>query len=538
MFRKPLMQACGMLSVCLALLALPGRWATAEIQVLPDDSPLKIRGRVGDDSTFVKRLGLIATVAVPELIFRSTDLIRTDGKEQIGRQQVALTSAAKVDLPENTPKDLELKVTGAKFPGTYKGVLYFIQPGQRLNAAVTVPIEVTVEGVPKLTQRKGSEAVKVQLVDCSSSLGCLIARLFQPSAFLSTYPLAFDNASADSFELTAIVNAIGDTTHGPLGNVLSVQSPVQVPTQPVFTLPIIIQDAKPLPDHYVGDVQLKTGTDGIVKIPLEVNIRTGPIVPMIVLFVGVLLGRLLKYMKDKGGPQSDLLLNVYRLEGRIGVAPADQQVLQPMLEGVKAQIYDMQLDVARKELGAIENRWALLGTLRSLERTLEPRSGDAGVQKILNDIEGARSLIANKLDQQASTLVTEIEAAVQKLTSPARTGVGAFALATAQAETARVVAARTAQSIPGSKPPPPYVQALSFLTGISGAFRAEVTLWTIRPIIYLLLIGALILLGLQQLYLKNATFGSDPLSDYLGVLVWAMSSDVASRTLTSLRSGS
>jgi len=156
-----------LLIVCVIPLILAGTSVASEVQVLPGDAPVKMRARIGDDTTFVKRLGLMASVAVPELIFRSTDLVRTDGKEQIGRQQVALTSTVKVDLDPNTPKDVEIKITGVKLPGTYNGTLSFSQPGQGLNASVYVPIELIVEGVPKLTQRKGSEAVRIQLFDCS-----------------------------------------------------------------------------------------------------------------------------------------------------------------------------------------------------------------------------------------------------------------------------------------------------------------------------------------------------------------------------------
>jgi hypothetical protein len=529
------LQVHRLLIVCVILLILAGTSGATEVQVLPSDTPVKIRGRIGDDTTFVKRIGLVASAAVPELIFRSTDLLRTDGKEQVRRQQVALTSTAKVDLPLNTPKDVEIKVTGIKLPGTYKGTLNFLQPGQGLKAVVTVPIEVTAEGVPKLTQRKGSDAVKIQLIDCAW-LGCSAARLIQPGAFFSTYPLAFDNASLEPFEMTAAVNATGDVTHGSLENVLTVRSPVQVPVQPVYTLPIVIQNSKLLPDHYVGDVQLKVATDVLLKIPLEVNVRTGPIMPFIILFVGILLGRLLKYMKDKGTPQSDLLLKLYYLEGRINASPADRQLLQLMLESVKALIYEMQLDVANTEMTAIENRWKLLSTLRDLERTLSPSASDARVKPIMDNIEDARNLIKNKQDQQASTLVVQIEKAVQNLSMPAPpAAVAAFRLATAQAGTARAVAAQTAQGI--AETPKWYIFWLSTLTGITGGLRAKFTLWVIRPAIYLLLIFALMYVGLQQLYLKNATFGSDPLSDYFGLLVWAMSADVASRTLTSLKPG-
>ena len=308
------------------------------------------------------------------------------------------------------------------------------------------------------------------------------------------------------------------------------QSPTSLPIQSVYTIALAIKAPTPLPDHYTGDVQLRvtggTSGDPLLKIPLDVNVRTGPVWPISVLVIGSLLGRLVKYMKDKGGPQSDLLLHLYQLEGRMAASPADQELLRPMVESVKAWIYELKLDAAKSEIAAIENRWVLLGTLTA-------NAGAANVQGVLNDIERARILIASKRDQDASALVTEIEAAVQHVVAPPPPP-AAFALASAQAGTARAVAARVARSI-AAPPTPWYVRALSRITGISEAVRAEVTLWLIRPIMYLLLVGLLLLVGMQRLYLKNPLFGSDPFSDYFGIVVWAMSSDVASRTLTTLK---
>ena len=165
----------------------PEKGRAVEVQALPGDSPVVIHGRIGDDNSFVRRVGLIAPAAVPELIFRSTDLRRSDGQGQISQQQVALTSSARIELARNTPKDVEIKVTGVKAPGVYKGDLYFLQPDQGLSAAVSVPAQVIAEGVPKLTQRKSSESLKIQLVDCT--IACSVARWLQPSAFLTRYCL-------------------------------------------------------------------------------------------------------------------------------------------------------------------------------------------------------------------------------------------------------------------------------------------------------------------------------------------------------------
>ncbi len=204
--------ARGCLAFAILMIWSATSWADS-VEVLPGDVPLKIHGKIGDDSTFVKRLGLMSSVAIPELIFRATDLVRSDGKAHVGRQNVVLTSQAKLDLARSTPKDVEIKVTGFKLPGSYKGELYFVQPEKGLTAALALLIEVTADDAPKLMPRKGSETVKIQVIDCAW-LGCDIARWFHPAAFLSSYPLAFDNTSLERFDLMVAVNGSGDTTHG------------------------------------------------------------------------------------------------------------------------------------------------------------------------------------------------------------------------------------------------------------------------------------------------------------------------------------
>ncbi|HEV2855785.1 MAG TPA: hypothetical protein VHC97_23560 [Thermoanaerobaculia bacterium] len=522
--------------VCIAvLLPLAARGETAKIEVLPGDSPVRIRGKIGDDTTFVKQLGLMAPVAVPELILRSRDLTSNNGLKQISRQQVALTSTAKLDLAQNTPEDVEIKVTGVKLPGTYKGEISFLQPGQGLSAALKVPIEVIAEGVPKLAPRKGSETVKLQLFDCVW-LGCRVAEWLQPGAFLPRYPLVFNNSSLEDFQMTAVLNATGDAMHESLESVLTIQSPMKVSSGPIYTLPVAIHKTRILPDHYSGDVQLRVGTDSLLSIPVDVNVRTGPILPILVLFIGVLLGRLLKYMKDKGGPQSDLLLHLYQFESQISGYPQDQQLLQPMLEGIKTLIYQLELDAAKDQMKAVENRWALLSKLRRLEQILEPHASDASVKTILDKIGNARELISLEDDVGASTLVTDIEQAVRNWEASTPRA-AASKLASKQARATEIVATRNARNVTAPPKIPIHVRLLRALTGIYGPFRAEVTLLVIRPLLFLLLVAALLVLGLQQLYLKNPVFGLDPLTDYFGILIWAMSSDIASRTLAGFKAG-
>jgi len=66
--------------------------------------------------------------------------------------------------------------------------------------------------------------------------------------------------------------------------------------------------------------------------------------------------------------------------------------------------------------------------------------------------------------------------------------------------------------------------------------RAEATYWFVRPLLYTVLLAGLTIVGLNTLYIeKGETFGARPLPDYLGLLLWGLSADVASRSLSGLQ---
>ncbi len=381
-----------------------------------------------------------------------------------------------------------------------------------------------------LALRKGSETVKMQLIDCWGPV-CSVMRFFQPAAFLPIYYLPLDNASLQPFQMTAAVNATGDATRASLVNVLTVKSPVSVPPQLVYNLPIEVGCRKPLPDHYVGDVQLKTAAGSPpLKVPVDINVRTGPGLAFFVLIVGIALGRLVKYMKDKGTPQSDLLVRFYRLEKLARSSGGAYAILRSSLDEAKESIYNEPLDKATKNMTDAENRWTLLKTLLDLQSTLEPRKGEAEVKGILEEIGRAKDLIRDKFDAEATTSVQTIrkEVAALKEAQPRM-----YAMALQQADRAQGHADRTVQSTPGRRKW--YVRFLTGLSGIDGGAQAELTLWVVRPLIYVLTILLLAFFGMQQFYMKNPIFGVDPTSDYFGLLAWGMSSDIATRTLASLK---
>jgi hypothetical protein len=507
----------------------------AQIQPIPSDQKeVVVSGRPDNDATLIGHITLLSSKAVPELLFRPSDLHLEGTTETVPRSQIQPVASGNFVLPDNTPQDFDFKVVGLKLPGIYSGSIDFLLPQHGISAAVHLNLKVKVEETPKLSLRKDSQTIKIQIVNCSL-LRCALAKWLLPNSLNQDHSFTLDNGSSLPFKVDVAASASGDVNHQNTGDALDLPTPAQIPAKPIITLPFKIKNGKLAADHYLGDIQLRIpGKDDPLKIPLEINVSNGPELPLLVLLIGILFGRLVKYMQDRGTPQSDLLLQLFRLEARAKQNPDDEQLLLHMIDQARQAIEEMRLEQAKADIQTIGNRLNLLARLRFLEGLLTPRVGDPGVAAILVNIANARNQISLGADPTA--VATQIETAVQNLAAPG----GPPNPAARQQELAVASSVRTAAAavVAPARPtgyPSKFRHFVGALTGHEDASRAAVTLWFLRPLLYLVLVLLLSIVGLMQLYFKNPVFGADFISDYFGLFVWASSSDVASRTLSNFK---
>jgi hypothetical protein len=507
--------------------------ADATIRLAPGEGPVEIAGEIGNDTSFTRRIGLVATAEVSATAYVSD--LSGPGSARIPNSQVVLTPSGKFQVGVDVPTYLDIKISGVKGFGEYKGSLTILPVGQPASTGVPIPLTVVAHSVPALAFRKSGDTVKIQRVDCQG-FGCRLAAWLEPSISNDTYPLQFDNQTPEPFEMIGVSAAFGELNHGTTTSLVSLERPVKVAVEPIVEIKASLSHTLPAPDRYVGDIQFKLPRkDAPLKIPLEVDVRSGPLMPIVVLLVGILLGRIANYMKQHGTAQSDLLLEVYRMEYRISQSP-DRAIVQPMLDKVREEIYRFDLDAAKTELAAIEKRLGMLDTLRGFEAALTPRRNDPAVAAILGQIGDARVRIQAADDQKASELMTQIRAAIAAL-PPADAKPEAPRSAF---ESARVPRAPIVVAVPAApKEPSRFVKGLvwmlSWISGIAPSVRAELALWLWRPALYVFLVAGVLAIGIQQLYLKNVAFGASPFNDYFGLLVWAFSGDTAGRTLSTLK---
>ena len=327
--------------------------AGMQIEVDPGDTPLVITGWLGEENAFVGNLRLTAQGGdVATFTFLASDLTREEGDEVIGRQQVNLVGDP--TLSADVPKNFQVTVTGPPMPGTYQGQIEVLLPGQARAEAPVIPLTVVAKARPALTLLPGTDRVQLRLVRCGRGLDCALARLLLPdSAFLDGWQLQFDNpVQAPVTVVNAEVVVIGERTGYQLtaANLALPQGQQTLPANQIVSLPLTLTRQAMPPDHYTGAFYLTLdGRDERLTIPVDLSVRTGPLWALLALLLGIVLGRLFKYMQERGRPQAEALQAVNRLQALVRAAhPDDQKILAPMIEAVRKLVYREKLETEAK----------------------------------------------------------------------------------------------------------------------------------------------------------------------------------------------
>ena len=521
-----------------------------DLEIDPGDSQITIRGFTGDDKSFNGDVRVTLRNATqansPKLLLLPSHLQRSDG-EQINRQQVQVGDA--ITLTPDVPTTVPIKVTGVKAPGEYKGKLELLLTGQPRNAAKSVEVTVVARVRATLTALANAD-LKTNLVNCD--VACWLVTWILPGSTDENYEIKFEKpigaaqpvleiatdvkGEKNGFQWNANHFKFGPPPTSPQANGQTNSAGATEKRFQVFTVTLSDLPA----DHYIGSIYLSLDADTpLIKLPVDVNVRADPFWPLLFLIVGVLLGKLIKYMQDKGEPAADALTVLNRLEARLQQAEQmDQGILAEQVASARRLINQNQPADATAAIKSIDGRLTTLNDLRAIEARLAGKEDHETVKEVLKQIAQVRELIW----QQNDVAITPVMDAIEKnLVNLSTTLMGDEHEPNADVANAAEVAKRAAasSSVPKTKVALQGNKVRRFLANFSGVvddLRAETALWILRPLLWLVLILGLIALGLKSLYIDNPTFGANA-ADYVSLIFWGMSSDVASRALGSLKFG-
>ncbi len=415
-----------------------------------------------------------------------------------------------------------------------------------------LPLLITLTLLPTPAQAQtaprpmdGTKQLQLQLVNCQNPIDCWLAdRLLPRSTSITTRQLQFANQNTTAIKIlnTAIV------AEGKLTGYQLTPTELQLPTteslapNQISSLPLVLNRTKIPPDQYSGNIYLVLEKQSEwITLPINLSVRTGPFVPLLILIWGILLGRLLKYMQERGEPQAKVLQDINELEYELrSIDPADQAILAPIIAQARRETYREKFDIAQSKLKLVRDRLEALSNLRTLENQLEQRIEpipDETVNSAIETVQSARKALIQGEDSAARNGIQQ----VSDLLSNFGARSSSQSIASLQQVTDSLNQIETPEAISMS---PMSVgnwlkRSLIEFSGVSDRARAEATFWVVRPLLALVLLGGLSAMGLGSLYVeKGETFGARPFSDYLSLILWGLSADVASRSLSNLSGAS
>jgi hypothetical protein len=330
--------------------------------------------------------------------------------------------------------------------------------------------------------------------------------------------------------------------------IVAPQGTQTLPANQISSIPLTLNRAAMPSDQYIGAVYLTLNGGERLSFPIDLSVRTGPLLPLVVLFFGVILGRLFKYMEQRGEPQAKAMGEVYRLQGdieRAKLEDREKQLLSNMVSGVRTLVSREQLEAVPPQLQAIRDRLDMLVKLEALENEFNQQQAvDEDVKdKTTGKIRQARWLIAQGQagqDAEAKQLLAEISSDLKNFATRGVNEDPAIEASRGQLKEIVDAANQMSQPIDVAKTEPSrlnsFQRLLITLSGVTDQVRAEATFWVVRPLLSLILLVGLSAVGMGSLYVeRGTTFGARPFADYLGLILWGLSADVASRSLSSLQ---
>lgn len=509
-----------------------------EIEAVLRQSPANLQGR----------LRLLADAAVDVTLLASD--LRLEGaaagdrERQLGREAIRL--AGPTQLEANVPTDITIDVRQVARPGVWTGTLQLravptgVEPSAGAEAVTVVELPIRLDlGEPPKVKSPHDQRV-FRLVRCQNTLTCAVARLVLGDGMVrDEWSLVLDNQGRLEVEIEqakALLLARGSGHRPTLGS-LSLAAPETLPADRSTEVPLTLDRMAFDPDEYSGQFRFElAGADEPLEIGTQILVRQGPMPAILVLVFGIVVGRLARSLRSRGARlQLAAVPVLHRLEGAATkLSSSDVRTLVGReIETLRRQMMAGQVKIADWQQNArlLGEKIAFLVDLDALDRLVEQGAGEVARVQLVREIEEARVHVLAGRVEAAEAKVEDVRS---RLADQAMGGGQERALEV----TLKSLDERGAELRERASGTPqrvgPLRSLLAWLAGVE-TYQAELRYWLVRPLLWLTLLVALALLGLEALYVDEATFGARGVFDFLGLFVWGVTSDIARQGLLGLQ---
>jgi hypothetical protein len=566
----------------LVLAAAPRPTRALTASVFEGDTPVQIVAEKGKPIHGEFRVvgGTTSTVGV--VVTAGTFVLEGDPTQRILPSKIRVP--ATISVAPTTAAVITVDVDAIEKSGTYSGKIVLSSPTSSADS-LPIAVSIIVVGTEPIVSVAADQKITATLAGCEG-WGCFAADLSQPGLSSKTATVVLQNASGSPGILKSAVLAVRGEKSGIAANDLISLVPHQsVPAHRVGIVKLVLDVGVPA-DHYVGTAYLEIdGQQDLIAVPVDLNLRSGPFAPFMVLLLAILAGVAVRFAN---GPGAKLVAGFDTLRGvertlHEGNAE-DAKLLADMVKEANAHLEARDIEKLTPVLDRLAKWRAHLAEIRLVEQGLNewlaanPASSKEGTatarlkaESALKDATAARSPDLVRRDQleKAQEPLTRAKAALDELsTASAGATTDQRSLLTEEA-IAELVAdlphadradVRARRRLPRS---PADAAGLTRDIGHAVAFAilgwGPAAMWYLRILrdavgrtwryfrsprgqadfvrlvrygAYIGLIVGLAISGYQDLYLKSAVFGSGGLTDYVGLFVWGFGSEAVVGALT------
>jgi len=288
------------------------RVVSAQEVVLRDDlaagAPLEIWCVVdAKTSTFGRNIlfTLVGTDA-KELLLRSSDLTLPGAAAPvIDRSNISIPAGT--NLMDGISRDVRVNIANVSLPGEYSGTLTFtaVPPAGKAripDLVVPLKLHVAIRPVVRPSAAGSPPAFSIHRVHWEPGAWILSEWLLPPQLHGNTRSILIENQTITAVKVLDVsVTIYGDKISSSAASFVVPKFPATLAANSTQSIALTFDRDHMLPDHYHGAVRLMLdNADEPVVIPFSLDVRNGPKFALLVIILGVIVGRLIRNPKLNG----------------------------------------------------------------------------------------------------------------------------------------------------------------------------------------------------------------------------------------------
>lgn len=565
----------------LLLILIPGT-TIAEGPLDLSVKELVIQGQIGRDLLEASFSIRAMTPGVSNVNIVTNDLIANDpSTPALVASDLTAHPSNITELPQGRSTTVTVDVSKLARPGVYSSTLFieYDIAADKVSHTERVPLVLKVNVVKPTTMLRTPD-----------NANFLLKLTRTPTFFLG-----FTQQSSTVL-LSAGQDGSSITLRPLLPNAIRRQDGVQLPLDSITLAPppgaviepggkqlvtLTVDGDHALPGHYTGSVLATAINGSTVDIPVDISVKDSPIAPILLLAAGVLISFLLSRWNAGGRKAYEAFQTLGKLAARLRATPLLQKderaQVESRLQSAREALNNEEIDQGMAMLAEVDK---LIGTFRTNAETLmQDISGTRDSLVATPDSQLVPKVLANLRDLfnrfiqqlQQGNAYDSINQARNTFEQDLKVEAGRFQNAMKQLESLRTAGKLTddakqklanassldeMESIIESMHPAPASVKTAPEVGTEQPVatqerpvplhiqwwrtwildqhnRLRLTRLGLISVLYIVLLW----FGLNTIYVKNDTFGADPVGDYLALVLWGLAADTArarSAELTSI----